>query len=128
MLSMIREGGIIMYPLLFVTVVIGVLAVRVWLRLRSNDVEQPTLSTGIDAVLFWGAYAAVLGVLGTLVGIAQAAGFIESAPAISAALIWGGIKVALSATIYGLVVFAISLLLWFGLRQGHRRRLAVAGR
>lgn len=128
MLSFIREGGVMMYPLLGVTLVMVVLAARAWLRLRSGDAGQPTLGAGIDAVLFWGAYAAVLGLLGTLVGIAQAAGFIEAAPSISSAMIWGGIKVALWTTIYGLLVFAIALLLWFWLRHGHRRSLALADR
>lgn len=128
MLNFVREGGVMMYPLLGVTLVMLVLAVRAWVRLRGGDVGQVTTGAGIDAVLFWGAYAAVLGVLGTLVGIAQAAGFIEAAPSISPAMIWGGIKVALWTTIYGLLVFAIALLLWFGLRYGHRRSVALAGR
>jgi hypothetical protein len=127
MLTFFREGGVIMYPLVLVTLVVAVLAVRAWLRLRSGEVSQATLGTGIDAVLFWGAYAAVLGVLGTLVGISQAAAAISQAAEVSPPIVWMGIRIALSTTIYGLLVFAIALLLWFGLRHGHRRRLAAAG-
>lgn len=126
MITFIREGGVIMWPLLLVTLVVGVLAVRSWLRLRGGAASGVTVATGIDAVLFWGAYAVVLGVLGTLMGITQAAGAIEQMGQVSAALAWGGIKIAISTTIYGLLVFAIALLLWFWLRVRHRRQLAAA--
>ena len=126
MMTFFREGGYIMYPLLLVTIVVVVLAVRGWLRLRGGKASQATLGTGIDAILFWGGYAAVLGVLGTLVGISQAAGAISRATEVDPSIVWMGIRIALSTTIYGLLVFAVALLLWFGLRHSHRRRLADA--
>lgn len=125
MMGFIREGGVIMIPLLIVTFVMLALAVRAWLRLGRGDAAVGAMGTGIDAVLFWGAYAVVLGLLGTLVGISQAAGAISRMGTVSAAFAWGGIKVAISTTIYGLLVFAVALLLWFALRSRHRRRLAV---
>jgi hypothetical protein len=124
MMTFFREGGVMMYPLLLVTIVMIVLSVRAWLRLRVGDPGRATAGTGIDAIVFWGAYAVVLGVLGTLVGVSIAAGAISRASEVSPAVIWSGIRVALSTTIYGLLVFAVSLLVWFALRVAHRRRLA----
>ncbi|HSM08087.1 MAG TPA: MotA/TolQ/ExbB proton channel family protein, partial [Gemmatimonadota bacterium] len=67
----------------------------------------------IDAVLFWGVWVVVIGLLGTFVGIYQAAGALEMVGgAASASLIWGGIKVALTTTLFGLLVFSVAALLW----------------
>jgi hypothetical protein len=63
----VRAGG----------VAAGVLAVRSWLRVRSAAPGDPVVETGIDAVLFWGGWGALVGVLGTVGGIAQEAGAIE---------------------------------------------------
>ncbi len=126
MMTFFREGGVIMYPLLVVTLVVIVLSIRAWLRLRGGDLSEATLGAGIDAIVFWGGYAVVLGVLGTLVGVSMAARAISAAEQISTSVVWSGIRVALSTTIYGLLVFAVSLLVWFALRVRHRRLAAGA--
>lgn len=43
---------------------------------------------------------------------------------VSAALVWGGIRVALTTTLFGLLVFATAALAWMGLRTRYRRSLA----
>jgi biopolymer transport protein ExbB/TolQ len=64
----------------------------------------------------------VIGMLGTLVGIAQAATAIESSGGtVGAALVWGGMKVALNTTIFSLLIFSLASILWFGLRVRYRR-------
>jgi len=104
-----------------------VLAGRSWLRLHRGT-SDVVLETNIDAVLFWGAYGVVLGLLGTLVGVTQAATAISASGAstVGAALVWGGIKVALNPTIFSLVVFSIAFVVWFALRVRYRR-VAVEG-
>jgi len=122
MTEFIMEGGYSMYVLLVVAVVAIVLALRAGLRVSRLSGPDPRVESGVDAVLFWGAYAVVLGVLGTVVGIYQAAGAIEQAREIAPGVIWGGIGVALTTTIFGLVLFALSLLVWYALRTAYRRR------
>jgi biopolymer transport protein ExbB/TolQ len=121
MMEYIREGGVMMYPLIGITIVIVVMAVRSWLRIRGRAGNDAVVETGIDAVLFWGSYGVVLGILGTLVGIAQAATAIQAVGTVTAALVWGGIKVALNTTIFSLVVFSIAFVVWFALRVRYRR-------
>jgi hypothetical protein len=121
MMDYIRQGGYMMYPLIGIAVVIAVLAVRSWLRISGKAGSDAVLETGIDAVLFWGTYGVVLGVLGTLVGIAQAATAIQAAGAATSPVVWGGIKVALNTTIFSLCVFSIAFVVWFGLRVRYRR-------
>lgn len=124
MMGVFAQGGVIMWPLLLIALVIVALDVWAFARTRGMDAPDPVLETGIDATLFWGAWAGVVGLLGTFVGIYQAAGFIEQAGAINAGLIWGGIKVALTTTIFGLLIFTLAGITWFILRTMYRRRAA----
>jgi biopolymer transport protein ExbB/TolQ len=121
MMEYIREGGIMMYPLIGIAIVIVIMTVRSWMRISGKAGNDAVVETGIDAVLFWGSYGVVLGILGTLVGIAQAATAIQAVGTVTAALVWGGIKVALNTTIFSLVVFSIAFVVWFGLRVRYRR-------
>jgi biopolymer transport protein ExbB/TolQ len=66
----------------------------------------------------------VVGLLGTFTGIYLAAGVIEQAAAVSPAVIWSGIRVALTTTLFGLFVFCVASLMWLGLRVSYRRRVA----
>lgn len=121
MMEFVRESGYMMYPLIGTTIIIAVMAVRSWLRTTGKRGHDPVVETGIDAVLFWGSYCVILGVLGTLVGIAQAATAIEAAGEVSTSMVWGGIKVALNTTIFSLCVFSIAFVVWFALRVRYRR-------
>ncbi len=126
MLTLFREGGVMMYPLLILALTVVVLTVRGWMRVGRADAPDAVLETGVDAVVFWGAWSVVLGLLGTIVGIYFAAGAIATAPAISPQVIWGGIRVALITLIFGLLVFAVSAVAWFVLRSRYRRQVAGA--
>lgn len=70
----------------------------------------------MDAILFWGGFAAITGVLGSVVGVMIAARSIEAAEAVYAPLVWGGIRVALSTTAFGVLIMALAALFWFGLQ------------
>lgn len=120
-MEFVRESGYMIYPLIGTTIIIVVMAVRSWLRITGKSGSDPVVETGIDAVLFWGSYCLVLGVLGTLVGIAQAAMAIEAAGQVPTSMVWGGIKVALNTTIFSLCVFSIAFVVWFALRVRYRR-------
>ncbi len=119
-----KQGGFFMWPILVISIVIGVLAVWAFVRTRDLDGPDAVVETGIDAVLFWGVWVVVVGLLGTFTGIYLAAGVIEQAAAVSPAVIWSGIRVALTTTLFGLFVFCVASLMWLGLRVSYRRRVA----
>ncbi|HIF05459.1 MAG TPA: hypothetical protein EYQ64_00470 [Gemmatimonadetes bacterium] len=111
-----------MYPISFCAVMVVILAGRTALGMKADDPARGALARGtIDGVLFWGGYAVVLGVLGTVVGIAISAQAVEAVGEVHTALVWGGIKVSLITTIYGLLVLLGGALVWFWLRHWHRR-------
>ncbi len=70
----------------------------------------------IDGILFWGGFAVISGVLGTLIGIIIAAQSIEAAGAVSTTLVWGGIKIAMLSSALGVLTLAMAALLWYGLQ------------
>ena len=60
-----------------------------------------------------GSFAAVSGILGQLVGLYEAFSIIEEHGNISQSLLAGGLKVSTIPTIYGILIFLFSLLIWF---------------
>ena len=82
------------------------------------------VEAGVDGVLFWGGFALLLGVLGTVVGIAVAAQAVEMVGEIHTTLVWGGIKVALLPTIWGALILAVCAVAWYLLRVRCRSLLA----
>lgn len=59
-----------------------------------------------------GSLAMVLGILGQLIGLMTAFDVIEQVGDISPSLLAGGLKVSTIPTIYGILVFIISLIIW----------------
>jgi biopolymer transport protein ExbB/TolQ len=70
-----------------------------------------------------GLFAMVTGILGQLIGIYGAFSAIERAADISPAIVFGGIKVSMIPTVYGIVIYLFSILLWFIFSQIIERKL-----
>lgn len=116
------DMGVMRWPITFCLVMVVVLAIQAAIRMKSGEPDNRILARAtIDGSLFWGAYAAVLGVLGTVVGFMVAAQAVEALGEVETRLVWGGVKVALSTTVYGLLIFLLAALAWFALRGWHRR-------
>ena len=78
----------------------------------------------LDAILFWGGFATISGLLGTLIGITIASQSVEAAGEVNVTLMWGGIKISLLSSLFGVLILAFASLLWFVLQL--RWRLLVA--
>lgn len=117
MMAVWSDLGISALPLLVSG--LAVLALSVWTGSRlfggANATDLRT-KAWVDAVLFWGGFAMVTGLLGSLVGFMQAAQMIETAGSVSPALLWGGMKVATSSAAVGLVVLVLASMCWFVLQ------------
>ncbi len=123
MTSFIREMGFYFWPLALIGLAVIGLAVRSMLRLRAAGAEEAApVEHGVNAVLFWGCVAAVVGVLGQFHGIYQAAKAISRAGAISPQIIWGGLAVSFSSTLAGLAILLVAALAWGSLRGALHRR------
>jgi hypothetical protein len=119
--------GFMRYPLAFCF--FAVLALALWSALKvfkPGASPEPTIKAWIDAILFWGGFAVICGVLGTLIGIILASQSIEAAGEVSPVLVWGGIKWAFLTSVFGILILAFAALSWFGLQL--RWRLLTADR
>jgi hypothetical protein len=101
------------FSMLFVVLLSGYTAGRLFRPGASADLLT---KAWMDAILFWGGFAMIAGVLGTLVGFVITAQSIEAAGAISTSLVWGGLKVAMLTSAFGTLILGAAALLWFGLQ------------
>ncbi len=62
-----------------------------------------------------GIFALVAGILGQLIGLYSAFTYIEAAREISPVILAGGLRISMITTIYGMIIFLISYLLWAAL-------------
>ena len=118
------DGGYIMYPLSFCALAVAFLSARAaWRIWGRGDATPGAIRAQVDGILFWGSYAVVVGLLGTVVGIAVSAQAVEAIGEVHTQLVWAGIKVALIPTIFGLLYFLGAALVWFALRYVLRKRM-----
>ena len=80
MLEFFINGGYFMWLLLILAVVIIVLSIKKAIELLSkNDLNQATLESGINAIIFWGGICLVLGFFGHFLGLYNAMKAIDKA-------------------------------------------------
>lgn len=124
MMGFIREGGFMMYFILAGAALAAVSAGRALLAMRAGRASRATA----DGVIFWGSFALVAGILGTLVGFSQMARAVERIGEVSPPMLWGGVRVALTTTIAGCMSFVLALCAWAPLRWVGSRRLPTGDR
>lgn len=122
MIDWFLEGGLFMWFVLIAGLAAAALAVDAARRLFGDTADAAAVRAEVDGLLFWGVLATVLGLIGTLGGVAVMARSLEQTGGASPAVIWGGLRVALVPTTFGLAVLALSLAAWYGLREALRRR------
>lgn len=117
MLYAIHISGPTGWLLVLLAVVIAVLVVRKVIPLVRGTFEPgPAWESGLNAILFWGAFAAVLGFLGQCAGIYRAMRIIEQAEAISPTVTALGFYISFTPTMIGFAILAVSALCWYALR------------
>lgn len=104
-------GSLFMGVLTLLLLVIMVLAIRNALQLLNNKTVSDNQLSMIKSV---GLFAAVFGILGQLIGLYSAFEMIEQMGGISQPMLAGGLKVSSITTIYGLIIYLLAYLFWFG--------------
>jgi len=82
---------------------------------KPEPVQLALLRHRITYIKTIGLLSLVVGILGQLIGMYVGFSKIQMVGRISQALLFAGIKISLITTIYGLVIFIISYLIWLGL-------------
>lgn len=121
MSDLFRNLGFIRLPLTLALILVVLLTIWSGAMLFRRDAE-PDLRTKawLDAILFWGGFAFIAGLLGTLLGVIVAAGSIEMAGEVEPTLVWGGLKIALTSSAAGATILSFAALFWFVLQMRWR--------
>ena len=69
-----------------------------------------------------GLLALITGILGQMIGLFVAFAAIERAGDVAPIVVYGGIKVSLISTLYGLIIYLFSILLWIILSYNLEKR------
>jgi len=127
--EILQQCGLFRWPLLLLAALNLILVIRAAVRLvsRPPDRPDPRLETGIHAILFWGALAAVMGFLGQYSGIYNASLAIARATEISPYVVAQGFAESFSASLIGLVILVASACAWFLLSSRYRQLAGMGG-
>lgn len=71
-----------------------------------------------------GLFTMITGILGQLIGLFMAFTAIEAAQDISPAILAGGLKVSMITTLTGVVIYLLSIIIWFLLDLWHQKTSA----
>jgi uncharacterized membrane protein len=111
-----------MWFLLIIAILILALSVRKVIQLYGKqDLPKAVLESGINAIIFWGAIAAIFGFFAHYLGIYYAMLAIFQANDISPAIVALGYSISLITILTGLTIFMISAIIWFVLRWRYKQ-------
>lgn len=116
MTSLFYEGGIFMGILTILLLIIIAMAVYQFVQISKNNYEHATtFRHHLSRIKSLGLFALVVGIFGQLLGLYQVFSFIGQVGSISPAILAGGLKVSTIPTLYGMIIFLLSWLIWMGL-------------
>ena len=108
------EGGIYMWPLLILAIVILFQTVKNGIDLFvTKNASQIKIKQRTDSILFWGGFSALLGIFAHFHGIYLAMQAIMAANDISPGIVAHGYACSLITMLSGLFILIISSILWF---------------
>jgi biopolymer transport protein ExbB/TolQ len=116
MTQLFYEGGPLFMGILTIIFIVAI-AMAIYfagkiIKGQSNDNHLRSRLSNLKSV---GLFGLVVGVFGQLIGLYEAFNAIQEMGDISPGLIAGGLKVSMITTLYGIVIFLLCYLMWFGL-------------
>lgn len=117
LLRFFMQGGGLMYPLVLILLVLFLIVLRtLWHLFVRGGNDVAVIQSCLDALLFWGFFAVVIGVLGTVVGYYKAMAAMAAYGIANPAAVWMGAAEGMVSTISALAVLAVAGALWYVLR------------
>jgi len=111
------EGGvnfmIPIYLLWLSTVTLIVCMTLIYIFINDKVRKAAVVKKISEVALFFGSFAFLIGVLGSILGYYQAIDAIEKATGMESGVMASGFKVATIPTCYGLALLFLSFLVWF---------------
>ena len=121
-IQIFMQGGVMMFLLALITLVLfGIVLRTLWHLFVRGGNDSPVIQNCLDSLLFWGGFAVVVGVLGTVVGYHKAMAAVVARGLANPVYVWMGSAEGLVSSIAGLLVLAGAGACWYLLRWQHLR-------
>lgn len=122
----IMGGTLFMSILTILLVIIVAVAVYFAVTIASGKAAEKTnFKHQLKYVKSIGLFTMITGILGQLIGLFMAFTAIEAAMDISPAMIAGGLKVSMITTLTGIIIYLISIIIWFLLDLWYYKKYAI---
>jgi len=120
----IMGGSLFMSILTILLVIIVAVSVYFAVAIASGKAnEKVNFSHQLKYVKSIGLFTMIIGILGQLIGLFSAFTAIEAAADISPAILAGGLKISLITSLSGIVIYLISIIIWFLLDLFYQKKL-----
>jgi len=116
-------GGSLFMSILTILLVI-VVAVSAYFAVviaSGRSKEKANFAHQLKYVKSIGLFTMITGILGQLIGLFDAFTAIEAAQDISPAIMAGGLKISMITTLTGIIIYLISIIIWFLLDLWHQK-------
>jgi hypothetical protein len=111
------QGGLLMWPLVFILLVLaGIALSTVWHLRTGGGNNTAAIQQGLDGLLFWGGFAVIIGVLGTAMGCFKSISAVSKYGLASPTALMVGAAESMVSSIAGLAVLAVAGVCWYVLR------------
>lgn len=110
MINLLFEGGILFMSILSI-ILIANIALFIYHLMKKTDHEHH-----ISLIKSVGLFALVVGILGQFIGLYSALHTISNLESIPSSVLAEGMRVSSITSIYGMIIFVLSFLMWFGLK------------
>ena len=121
------QGGVMMWLLVMIMLVLfGIVVRTLWHHFIQGGSDSPVIQNCLDGLLFWGGFAVVIGVLGSVVGYHKGMAAIVARGLVNPRAVWIGSAEGLVSSIAGLLVLAGAGTSWYLLRWRYLRGRHIA--
>jgi len=127
LLEVFAQGGILMLPMVLVSLVLlGIVVRALWHLFVRGGSNSTAIQSCLDSLLFWGGFAVVIGVLGSAIGYHKAMTAVVQRGHVNPRALWIGTAEGMVSSIAGLLILAGAGALWYVLRWQYLRDRRVA--
>jgi hypothetical protein len=116
------QGGVMMFLLVLIALVLfGIVLRTLWHLFVRGGTDGIVIQNCLDGLLFWGGFAVVIGVLGTVAGYHKAMAAVVARGLANPVYVWVGLAEGMVSSIAGMFVLGGAGLCWYLLRWQYLR-------
>lgn len=117
LLEVFAQGGILMLPMVLVSLVLlGIVVRALWHLFVRGGSNSTAIQSCLDSLLFWGGFSVVIGVLGSAIGYHKVMNAIVARGILNPRALWIGTAEGMVSSIAGLLILIVAGAVWYAVR------------